>query len=468
MIALTRDNRLLVLLSAFLVLAFLTGGGGRSDVLSLVLLRPVAAAVLVIGLAGLRRSHIKTMQLPFLVLAAMALLVIVHLIPLPPVLWQALPGRDLVMAVDQQAGLGALWRPLTLTPLAAWNALASLLVPAAVLIVGAQLDAKQGIALLALLVGFGLVSALLGLLQAIGDPNGPLYLYRVTNYAAAVGLFANRNHQAMLLATIWPMLAVFVQRHSANDGKAKFRYVFAATAALPVVPLILITGSRAGILLGVAGLAASVLLLRGLLFPGKKRPTARKINFVLVGGAIAAAMIALVTIVLARADSFNRLVASNQVDEQRLKFWGPVFRLAGDYFPLGSGIGSFVEAYQVAEPNSQLSNYYLNHAHSDYLEIAMTAGLPGIVLVVIGVAALVARSVRVWRDAEPASSLVGKLGSVIVVMLLIGSIADYPLRVPSLQAVFVVAVLWLFHDRSMASTSANKDPTPASDSRAVR
>src|SRR3546814_18783044 len=64
----------------------------------------------------------------------------------------------------------------------------------------------------------------LGLAQVIGPRDGPLYLYEITNNGSAVGLFANRNHQAALLACLFPMLAVYasIDHPSAERMRLKF------------------------------------------------------------------------------------------------------------------------------------------------------------------------------------------------------------------------------------------------------
>jgi hypothetical protein len=55
-------------------------------------------------------------------------------------MWQALPGRDLVVDIDRAAGLYNLWRPLTLTPQAAENAFFSVFVPLGAFLLAVQLD----------------------------------------------------------------------------------------------------------------------------------------------------------------------------------------------------------------------------------------------------------------------------------------------------------------------------------------
>jgi hypothetical protein len=56
---------------------------------------------------------------------------------------------------------------------------------------------------------------------------------------------------------------------------------------------------------------------------------------------------------------------------------------------------------------------------------------------------LMLRSWQVWR--QPASGRTGlaRLGSVLLVTLLVASIADYPLRTPSLACIAVLLMVWI-------------------------
>jgi O-antigen ligase len=120
--------------------------------------------------------------------------------------------------------------------------------------------------------------------------------------------------------------------------------------------------------------------------------------------------------------------------------------MAWKYFPFGSGAGSFVEVFQIDEPNRLLGLSYANHAHNDWLELMMTMGLPGLLLLLVSLWAF-ARATRAAFRAplgEGRRAPFARLGAVILLIFALGSIGDYPLRTPSLACLFVVAVLWLY------------------------
>lgn len=209
-----QHSRAFLALSVLLVLVFAMGGASRADVASLPVLRPAATAFLFLGLYWLRQEHFKAHSFLLLWGAACAVLVLAQLIPLPPAVWQSLPGRELIVQIGQAAELNDIWRPLTMTPAATRNAFWSLMPPLATLVLAVQLEPGEHKKVLTLIIVLGLTSALLGMLQLLGDPSGPLYFYAVTGNGSAVGLFANRNHQALLLAALLALSALCVARGS--------------------------------------------------------------------------------------------------------------------------------------------------------------------------------------------------------------------------------------------------------------
>jgi O-antigen ligase len=433
------------LLCAFIVLTFAMGGGARSDIQSLAILRPAAALTLGYALWGLDIDAVRRFR--FLCLFALLILLLVgaHLVPLPPALWGSLPGRDLVSDIDRVTGLGAVWRPLSLAPSQTWNALFSLVIPLAAFLLLLRQTRDQRFDLVPLLLILGFFSALLGLLQAIGPTNGPLYAYNITNGSAAVGLFANRNHQAVFLACLFPLLAVYASTGAASVEQARFRRLIALAGALLLVPLLLVTGSRTGLIVGIVGLIAAARLYQAPEISVAPKRKIYRLNPLYVFGGAGVFILGAITILMSRAQALDRLLAGDSGETARLNLWEPVLGMTGAYFPFGSGIGSFVEAYQIDESFRALSPEYLNHAHNDWLEIAMTGGLPAILLAGLALAAWVWQGKRLIGESQGSRRglLHARLGAILMLILALGSIADYPLRVPSLAVLFVIAAVWM-------------------------
>jgi O-antigen ligase len=116
------------------------------------------------------------------------------------------------------------------------------------------------------------------------------------------------------------------------------------------------------------------------------------------------------------------------------------------FAPWGGGFGTFDPLFRMREPFDNLSPTYINHAHNDLLEIYIEGGIVALVLVLAFVAWVTLRSVLAWRptpESVTEEHLVARCGSVLVLMALVASLADYPLRTPAHEAVAAVAVAML-------------------------
>lgn len=421
------------------------GGSARPDVQSLAILRPAAALYCGFGLWSLSRDHLRDYRALFAMLFAIVALLLLQLMPLPPSIWQNLPGREIVIEAEKAAGLTNVWRPISFVPSMTANALFALLIPAAVLLNFVQLDPDDKRRGVVLLLALGVFSGVLGMAQVAGSAGGPLYFYRITNEGSAVGLFANRNHHAVFLACLFPLLAVFASSVSTTVEAARIRLGAAMLIGIVLVPLLLVTGSRAGLALALPAIGAAFLIYRK---PEISKPAKRGYDWnrvIYFGGAMAAVALGLLTILFARAEAFERLTSADQVEDLRWQMWGPIADLAWKVAPFGSGAGSFVETYQLIEPRALLLTRYVNQAHNDWLDVALTSGLPGLLLLFAAMALWVAATFRLWFRTPEFSRKrqLGRAGSVIVLIMGLASLGDYPLRVPSLSVFLVLAAIWM-------------------------
>ncbi len=447
------------LLAIYLTVVFFTGGGSRPDTQSLIILRPFAVVVCGIALLSLRREHVQQYRTIFALAAATFALVIAHLIPMPPDLWHQLPGRDLMIEVDRVSGTEAQWRPVALVPPLAWNAFYALFVPLAVLLLGVQLTSEERYRLLNVVLALGLLSGIWGLLQVMSAPDGPLYLYRYTTNGAAVGLFANRNHQAVLLSCLFPILAVFASFGVRSEQRRTVKKWLVLGGGAFLIPLILVTGSRAGIFTGILGLLFAFVLYRKPSQSLVTKPSAKQFNPFLIAIGFGVLALAAVTIVLSRAEAFRRLLTLDQREELRWQVWEPIAQMAMKYFPVGSGIGSFIQVYQIDEPDALLNLTYVNRAHNDWLEVWVTAGVPGAVLLGIAVFCFLKASHTAFRTPAAGAHRVSyaRLGAVILFIFALASAVDYPLRTPSIACLAVVALIWLRGEHARAIEKAGGD-----------
>jgi O-antigen ligase len=431
---------------ALLVFIFLTGGASRADVQSLPLLRFVCAAAFVFLLILRGPRLFGELHRPALFLGAIALLVLIQLVPLPPSIWTAIPGRAFILSIEAAAGIESPWRPLAIVPEAAWNGLFSLIVPAAVLaamaLAGRQAD-RLILDTLLILIGVG---ALIGVLQLLGV--GALYFYALTNADSSVGFLANRNHHALLLACAFPLLAARLSMLSMEEGRLRGTLVVGFAFAAILVPLIVVVGSRAGLLLGVAGIISFFLVYRRPSFKYSRRSRSERRmdeKWVALGFGVAAVAASFFT---SRLTAFDRLAGVGASESDRSALVPVVWEMITDFMPFGAGAGSFPRLFQKYEPIDFLNPTYYNHVHNDVLETLLDFGVAGGVLMALAVIAWVrsaARITHVFRQSPERSARIylGVAGLVVMALCATGSLFDYPLRTPLMASVLVVAVVWV-------------------------
>ncbi len=113
--------------------------------------------------------------------------------------------------------------------------------------------------------------------------------------------------------------------------------------------------------------------------------------------------------------------------DSRVDLWQDTLTAIGQYWPWGSGVGTFTRTFLPVERVETLDDLFPNRAHNDYLEFLLEAGAlaPLILLAGLGCLAWLAR--RAWnahRADRPA--VLFALGTFMVIGL--HSFVDYPLR----------------------------------------
>lgn len=422
-----------------LMLTFLLGGSSRAETMSMVLLRPISILALVAGILLLPEAAWRANRALVLCCIAWLILTLLHLVPLPPAVWQALPGRELAASIDQAAGL-AIWRPLSLAP---WQTIISALaiaLPLATLLLALRIPTERAAPVVLALLALVLISAIMGLLQVIGGEGNPFYMYAVTNSDSAVGLFANRNHNAIFLAIGFPLIAAVVVQWKGPAETQRTREIAALGAGLLLIPFLVTTQSRAGLLLGLIGIVLALWVYRTPAPSMQLRRPQKRTDPRLILAGMAAAALVMLTVVFTATNAVERLGRlSNKDDELRFQVWPTIAQQVYEFIPWGSGMGTFVEAYGAAEPARLLQPAYLNHAHNDWLEVAMTGGLPFLLLIAVAALITARRGLDSLHSTKsPARQVLARLGFSICFILLLGSVYDYPLRTPSLIALFAI------------------------------
>ncbi|MDI1325526.1 MAG: O-antigen ligase family protein [Brevundimonas sp.] len=415
---------------ALLGISILFGGASRDHALRLAFVELAALPLLVLSAERLIRTSLwRNHRFALGLLAAFFAIPLIQLIPLPPAIWGALPGRDQMLLALQLAGLEPGWGPLSLSPAITWSSVLALLPPAAVFLATLSLTQRQ----LERLVHLGIAAAIGGVLLGaaqLASGGERLYPWATTDAGSVTGFFANRNHLASYLLITAPFAitlgAATLRRRRRENTPLWLGALF---IGLVVVGLAAIR-SRAGITLFAPVMGAS--LLAAWIAAGRGSP---RLGLLALAGATGAALtvVAILALppILARFDT-------QKGSEVRFERWPLVAETAQTYLPLGSGIGSFDTVYRSVEPLQELDSTFFNQAHNDYLETWLEAGWLGGGLILAFLIWYSRRCWSAWRALPSRERDLQRAASIGIGALLLHSVADYPLRTVTLAVLFAL------------------------------
>jgi len=420
---------------AYMALAMLLGGGGSSAPLSELLLELVAAIAAAGWLfAGSRRETVSQPQdrLVWVITALALALPVLQLLPLPPAIWQALPNRENEIAALKLVGADSSWMPWSMTPSLTFASLLSIVPAVLAMIMVASLDHRARSLVIATIAAVSFASLVLGALQLSAGNSNAWRPYGAENGGYLFGFQANRNGAAdILLFGIVAFAAVIARyRQSLGEGLASTSVAF-GTILLGLGCLA--TGSRTGVaLLPVCGIAVAIIWIR-------RRPGLRG---TLLGGAIAVAIGIGAVLLLYRhnnraAHVIDRFVFSH---DPRENIWADTVFAISQYWPFGTGIGSFKPIFIANERLEFVDIFYPTSAHNDYLELALEGGLIGLVLLAaisFFIALMMYRSL-LTRSLEGKAQTVFATTALIIIAS--HSVVDYPLRSMAIACIAGAAV----------------------------
>jgi O-antigen ligase len=427
-----------MLLGALLAITQFAGGASRAEVFGQVIVRGASWLLLIVAILFGNRPDFRAGRPVVLLLAAVVLLPLMQLIPLPPSIWTALPGRDLIAQAAGLIGEPQPWRPWSIVPAATANAASSLIVPVTALWLTLSLDQEERERLPGLLLCIVLASTLVGLVQISSFTfDNPL----INETPGTVsGTFANRNHFALQLAIGCALALAWA---SGSGPAHPSRGIVGLVIALLFVLAILVSGSRAGMLLGSLGLVLGFLLSAARIRTAVARYPRWVFPALTAGGAATIGFLVLLSVAADRAVSINRLFAADPGADMRTRGLETVLSMVASYFPFGTGLGAFDPMFRIHEPFNLLKPTYFNHAHNDFIELVIDAGIPGLFLLLVALCWWGWCSVQAWRAGSGARAVLPRLGSAMLLLVLAASVVDYPARTPTIMAWATIAAVWL-------------------------
>jgi O-antigen ligase len=355
--------------------------------------------------------------------------------------WEGISAR---IVAAGGAGLEGAWTgSSSVDPAASLAALPAVLPPLALFLLVALLDEDRRLRFAGWAFGFGMMALGLGIAQVMQGPASPLRFFEISNRSESVGFFANRNHfAAQLYVTFLLGVAWFAARgervlsHRTPTTQRAIWVALAFSMALLLLAGIALARSRAGILLllvAVAGVVAMAPALLALLSGREARP--RRVRGLVI--LIAAGLVLLVGQL--GAERFLARFDAGLVDQLRTTLNETTLQAATEALPFGTGLGTFTAVFPVYE-DTTLAPQYINRAHDDWLEFFLETGLPGALLVAIFLVWFVERVWRNWFSAVPQGEarlrLLQQCASLAILLLMLHSVVDYPLRTATMLAYF--------------------------------
>ena len=369
-------------------------------------LRAAAFLALVLAAVSLERpAALRPAAVPVAALAAVALLGLLQSAPLPAGLVALLsPGhgglqRQAAALVEEEPALAArlsLAR-LSLAPTASrsaalgWAAAAAVFLAAVV--AGRQRRQRRWLGG-AVLAG-GLFQVFFGARDGFARAST---LWGVDLHVPALrlrGTFVNPNHAALYVemalpvAFAWTWWAV---RRAADQPLLERRLLLSGPPVLAWLTLfagLAFTGSRAGLLAAIAAVSVQGALVAG--FSRRRWLAALGVLAALAGVGVVAA--------IAPREGLGRLLSTTATDVSlgaRFEEYRAVLGLWARFPVTGVGLGAFRDAFPLVQTAVLEGTWW--HPHDDFLEVLVTGGLVGAVLVAAGIWGLLRSLRRVLRD----------------------------------------------------------------------
>lgn len=280
-----------------------------------------------------------------------------------------------------------------------------------------------------ILAVYGFVLAAFALLQGVA-PNGKLYWLREPRLGGWIyGPYVNHNHYAGLMELLVPIPLILSLTRIASDKPR----IAAGVAAAIMVGTLFLSGSRGGMLAILVELAVlGVMLLRQ-----------RKGIRIAVGlVAFAVVLVGMLTWLggkqlTTRLTSIAAESRSEISGGMRLSIDRDALRMFRQKPVLGWGLGTFSVVYP--QFRSFYTNFFVNQAHNDYLQLLAETGLVGFGIMIWFLVSAYRRALpKIGNWMTDVTSAVTLACTMSITGILVHSLVDFNLQIPANAALFYV------------------------------
>lgn len=387
------------------------------------------------------------------------LLPLLHLIPVPDGLWSQLPGRaPYAQALQGLAELEPLApRPISLVPWATERAGLALLPPAMVFLAAVGMPSERLQQLALLFLGIATFQATLGLIQYGDVSDSPFRLGNPHMDGNAFGTYINRNHLAGLLEMALPiglaLLTATIGQSTRPAGHRSRRrtwrqrlaelttlrvnvaFVYSAASLMILLGLVF-TRSRMGIAMAMLGISLCMIAFSRRLGGWNVYGLLGTVTAIAIG---VATLIGLTPVLTRFAD--------DPLADSRWSMASAALQAVGEFFPLGSGSGTFTQVFWRFYPPEIAFDGLIDRAHNDYLEWMVEGGMVAIAVLTVFLFCYLRHWPTVWRRGIWSPFRFIQVGAGIGVFVMgVHSFVDFNLHIPA-NAVFFAFLAALFLHR---------------------
>jgi O-antigen ligase len=292
------------------------------------------------------------------------------------------------------------------------------------------LRASQARKIAVVLAIYGFALAALALFQGI-TPNGKLYWLRQPQHGGWIyGSYVNHNHYAGLMELLVPIPLIMAFSRSLQHKDR----IGAGVAAAVMTGTIFLSGSRGGML----AITVELVLLAVVMFRQK-----RNVRILLTVAAFAVVLAGLVWLVggkelTARVSSISAEARTEIISGgMRRNIDRDSIRMFRSRPILGWGLGTFPVVYP--EFRSFYTNFFVNEAHNDYLQLLTEMGVLGFAIMLWFLVVLYRNAFRKIADwASDVSSAVTLACTLGFTGILVHGLVDFNLQIPANAALFYV------------------------------
>jgi O-antigen ligase len=274
---------------------------------------------------------------------------------------------------------------------------------------------------------FGTSVALFAVIQNLSSPK-QLYWVLTPRFGGWIyGPYVNHNHYAGLMEMVFPVPLVFAFTRFARRRESWL----ASSAAAFMAASIFLSGSRGGMVACCIQLTVFLLLLCR---EYQKRKVARLLGVFLL------AMMAVIAWsggreVTARISTLNADTKSDLTNNARLQIDRDILNMVRERPVLGWGQGTFAQVYP--QFRSFYSDFEVNAAHNDFLQVLAETGIVGFAVMVWFLVITIRSAIRKTENwfsningALSVGALIGISG------ILVHSLVDFNMQIPANAALF--------------------------------